>query len=260
MLKKCTGPCDQIKEISEFTTNGKSSKGVQRYRSICKVCQNEISKVFYKDNIDKIKKYKARPEVKEYRKEYSQKYHKEYYTRPDVIERKEDFKENFQKDYLREYHSRPEIIERDKKWGKDYRSNPKVRQHRREYDKERYDTNPLVRLHSVMRSSIYRSLNGDKDNMSWEKLVGYTKLDLKSHLESQFQEGMTWENAGTYWHIDHKVPMCMFNIISYHDEEFKKCWSLENLQPLLAEDNLRKNNTISEEWNNVELAAQLLSK
>ena len=259
MLKTCSGPCGQTKDVSEFTTNGKNADGTKIYRSNCKVCQNKKAKDFYKNNIVKIQEYKSRPEVKEHRKEYAQEYHKEYYTRPEVIERKEDFKENFQKDYLKEYHSRPEIIERDKKWGKDYRLTPEVRQHRRDYDKERYDTNPLVRLHSVMRSSIYRSLNGDKDNMSWEKLVGYTRSDLKLHLETKFQEGMTWENAGTYWHIDHIVPMCRFNIKSYHDDAFKKCWSLQNLQPLLSDDNLRKNDTISEEWNNIELAAQLLS-
>lgn len=259
MIKTCTGPCGLPKDVSEFTTNGKSNKGVQRYRSICKVCQNEVAKLYYKNNTDKISEYKSRPEVKEHIKEYAQEYHKEYYTRPEVIERKEDFKENFQKDYLKEYHSRPEVIERDKKWGKDYRSNPEVRQHRREYDKDRYDTNPVIRLNSVMRSSIYRSLNGNKDNMSWKKLVGYTLQELKIHLELKFKDDMTWENAGSYWHIDHIVPVYLFNIQSYHDEAFKKCWSLQNLQPLLAEDNLRKNNIISEEWGNVELAAQLLS-
>jgi hypothetical protein len=45
---------------------------------------------------------------------------------------------------------------------------------------------------------------------------------------------------------------------SYHDDSFKKCWSLENLQPLCGEDNLLKRDIISEEWNNIELAAQLL--
>ena len=110
-----------------------------------------------------------------------------------------------------------------------------------------------------MRSAIYRSLNSNKDGLSWQKLVGYTIQDLKLHLQLKFQDGMTWENAGTYWHIDHIVPMCEFMFTSYHDIKFRICWSLQNLQPLLAEDNLRKSDTISEEWNNVELAAQLLS-
>jgi len=42
------------------------------------------------------------------------------------------------------------------------------------------------------------------------------------------------------------------------NDTFKKCWSLQNLQPLKSELNLKKKDIISEEWNNVELAAQLL--
>ena len=57
---------------------------------------------------------------------------------------------------------------------------------------------------------------------------------------------------------DHKVPIAAFDYTSYEDEAFKRCWSLENLQPLKNLDNLLKRDTISEEWNNVELAAQLL--
>jgi len=50
----------------------------------------------------------------------------------------------------------------------------------------------------------------------------------------------------------------MFNITSYTDESFKKCWSLENLQPLYGPDNLKKNGSVGSKWNNIELAAQLL--
>ena len=53
---------------------------------------------------------------------------------------------------------------------------------------------------------------------------------------------MTWSNYGFYgWHIDHIELDCSFDYKSVNDKEFQKCWSLENLQPLWAEDNLRKN-------------------
>ena len=89
-------------------------------------------------------------------------------------------------------------------------------------------------------------------------LVGYTLDDLVKHLESKFDDKMSWNNYGSYWHVDHKVPIAAFDYTSYEDEAFKRCWSLENLQPLKNLDNLLKRDTISEEWNNVELAAQLL--
>lgn len=83
------------------------------------------------------------------------------------------------------------------------------------------------------------ALNGLKEGYSWEKLVGYTLLDLKKHLEKKFKPGMSWDNYGK-WHIDHKKPIDKFNIISVDCEDFKKCWSLENLQPLWADENLSK--------------------
>jgi len=73
--------------------------------------------------------------------------------------------------------------------------------------------------------------------------VGYSLDELKLHLESQFTEGMSWENYGK-WHIDHIIPLSSFDIQNYDDKSFKKCWSLENLQPLWAEDNLKKSNKV----------------
>ena len=75
----------------------------------------------------------------------------------------------------------------------------------------------------------------------WENLVGYTFQDLMKHLESRFEPGMTWENYGRNgWHIDHVIPKSFFTITSVEDEHFKRCWSLNNLQPLWEADNIRK--------------------
>jgi 5-methylcytosine-specific restriction endonuclease McrA len=72
-------------------------------------------------------------------------------------------------------------------------------------------------------------------------MLGYSVEELKKHLESKFTIGMSWENMGE-WHIDHKMPDSGFVYSSTADDGFKNSWSLENLQPLWAEDNLRKSN------------------
>ena len=54
---------------------------------------------------------------------------------------------------------------------------------------------------------------------------------------------MSWENYGK-WHIDHIIPRVYFNIQELGDEEFQKCWSLENLRPLWAKDNIMKKDKI----------------
>lgn len=65
--------------------------------------------------------------------------------------------------------------------------------------------------------------------------MGYSATDLKKHIESQFEEGMTWDNWGE-WHIDHKRPVINF------DKNEKQCVvnALDNLQPLWAHENLTK--------------------
>jgi hypothetical protein len=62
---------------------------------------------------------------------------------------------------------------------------------------------------------------------------------LREHLQKQFNDGMTWENQGE-WHIDHIIPL---SSVKTEDELYKLC-HYKNLQPLWAEDNLKKSNKI----------------
>jgi hypothetical protein len=86
--------------------------------------------------------------------------------------------------------------------------------------------------------------------------LSYTIQQLKEHLENKFKEvgneWMSWQNYGNYrldlwddnntstwrWQIDHIIPHSTFNYKSMNDEEFKKCWALENLRPLSAKENV----------------------
>lgn len=69
------------------------------------------------------------------------------------------------------------------------------------------------------------------------KYLPYTVQELKEHLEKQFDSHMTWENYGTYWHVDHIVPHSTFQYTLMKDESFQKCWGLSNLRPLEAKQN-----------------------
>ena len=72
-------------------------------------------------------------------------------------------------------------------------------------------------------------------------ILGYSANDLIKHLESLFQPGMTWENYGKNgWEIDHVVPDSWFDYKTIKDEDFKKSWSLSNLQPLWSTENRAK--------------------
>jgi hypothetical protein len=77
-----------------------------------------------------------------------------------------------------------------------------------------------------------------KKNKTFE-IVGCTPEFLKEHLEKQFVDGMTWENRNK-WHIDHKLPLSSAKT----EEELYKLCHYTNLQPLWAEENLKKSNKI----------------
>jgi hypothetical protein len=89
--------------------------------------------------------------------------------------------------------------------------------------------------------------------------IDWTVHELKTHLESKFLPGMSWENYGRKkgircWEIDHIIPIRSKNINGEYiwkrlddpdSDDFKKLWSLENLQPLWADENNKKNNNIA---------------
>jgi hypothetical protein len=75
--------------------------------------------------------------------------------------------------------------------------------------------------------------------VDWLDRFGYDHTELKSHIESQLKQGMNWSNYGEVWVIDHIKPTCSFRFTCV-DDEFKKCFSLENLQPLFNKENMKK--------------------
>ena len=111
----------------------------------------------------------------------------------------------------------------------------------RKYDR-RYRQNPQTRLADNVSRRLRSCIK--KNNKRTEALLGYSSSELMKHIESLFDNKMNWTNYGTYWHIDHIVPLSSFKYENEDDEGFKKCWSLSNLQPLEAVENIRKSNKI----------------
>ena len=60
---------------------------------------------------------------------------------------------------------------------------------------------------------------------------------LIDHLESQFKDGMSWENRSE-WHIDHIKPIKAF--LDEGVTDVSEMNDIKNLQPLWAKDNLSK--------------------
>lgn len=123
-----------------------------------------------------------------------------------------------------------------------------------QYYRNKRINDPCYRLRKICSGSInyYLKSNGSsKNNESCLKYLPYTIQELKEHLEKQFESWMTWDNQGTYnsvtwnedqstwtWQLDHIIPQSTFKYISMEDQSFKECWSLSNLRPLSAKQNI----------------------
>lgn len=91
--------------------------------------------------------------------------------------------------------------------------------------------------HNIKQQFFYHL----KKSMGFCKLVGCTMDELKAHIESKFQPGMSWSNYGLYgWHIDHIRPISSFDLAI--ESNIYEAWHYSNLQPLWATDNLKKSN------------------
>jgi len=108
--------------------------------------------------------------------------------------------------------------------------------------REKMKNDPCYKLGHAMSSNLRDALRAKKAGRHWEMLVGYTLEDLIQHITEKLTNGMTWENYGSYWHIDHITPKSWFKYQTTDDPQFKECWALSNLQPMLAIENMRKHN------------------
>lgn len=107
----------------------------------------------------------------------------------------------------------------------------------RECQKRRRST-PWGKINNRMWPLIHAGLKTRKGVTSKYCIsLGYTWDELAKHLERQFIDGMDWMNKGTVWQIDHIIPLSSFRFHSIECDEFKKCWGLDNLRPLLKTEN-----------------------
>jgi len=108
--------------------------------------------------------------------------------------------------------------------------------------KSHYLKDPVKKIKHGVGCSVRKALiknNSSKNGGRTFDHLPYTPLELKEHLENQFEDWMSWNNYGgpsnsleKTWQIDHIKPQSSFSYTSLSDPEFVECWSLENLRPL----------------------------
>jgi hypothetical protein len=154
--------------------------------------------------------------------------------------------------------TREEYLPRKQKWRAENRDKDRASSKRWiSKNKDRHDAYqkewasiPTNALAMSLRARMRRCLIGGRAvYRNMEAVLGYSVHDLIAHLESTFQDGMSWSNykyAG--WHVDHIRPVSSFKLISDNGslnvDEIRKCWALSNLRAMWGKDNLIK----SDRW------------
>jgi len=132
----------------------------------------------------------------------------------------------------------------NKEYKKQYQKDnaERYKEYYKEYRRQKRKTDPLHKLKDNLRtrtSMAFKNKSYSKTSKTQE-MLGVDWEVAKAHIERQFTKGMNWDNQGE-WHIDHIIPLSSANT----KEEMIKLCHYSNLQPLWAEDNLRKKDNIN---------------
>jgi hypothetical protein len=236
-MSKKTKVCSKCKETKNVSCFRKRKNSKDGHRGVCKNCMN-TEENRKKNNAYKLDRYHKNLEKSRQQGRNSYKKYREHIL-------------NYQKKYAED--NKEKIAEYQKKYAEDNKK--KLKKYIRDYLKKtnyqakKYQNDPLFRLKCIYRTSTRTAFNSikKKKNTLSLKLLGCSWQELQQHLSAQFYdhpetgEKMTISNHGLHgWHIDHIIPLDSAKT----EEDIIKLCHYTNLQPLWAEENIKKSNKI----------------
>ena len=126
-----------------------------------------------------------------------------------------------------------------------YRGKSDYREKQNTYKKARYATDTNFKLQTLYRSRVRCFIKGGikKGNEKYMEMLGCSWDMLRAWLERNMSEGMTWENYGSTWHVDHTMPCAVFDFSI--EENIKSCFNWSNLAPMFGSENMSKSDKIN---------------
>lgn len=219
--------CKLCPENDSSNFRFRTIKNIIYYVKYCRICEARQSLEYYHHNKEK---------RKQYQKSYIKKNIKKIKVKKKIYDRN---RYDLHKEKILDWH---------KKYRKE--NNDKINSRKR----NRRNNDPSYRLRYYVSNRICKILkkSGNKKNTSCLKYLDYSFNELKSYIESLFESWMNWDNHGNYdpkiwndndqstwtWQLDHIIPQSELLYTSMQDDNFKKCWSLNNLRPLSARTNV----------------------
>ncbi len=202
-------------------------------RKVCRECDNEMAR--------------------EYRKQLKDQPKPEFIICSQCGEKKTEFRINrgkcldCERAHGREYR---QTTDKAKIWAENNKERMSELQHNW-YDKnreeihqklsERYHNDPNFKLVCSHRAALRRMASADGKTSIYMDCTGDR---LRDWLKFQFTDDMSFENYGTFWVLDHVIPIEKF-LCGDYPKEVILSWL--NTKPVLRHSNLVKNKYIDEE-------------
>jgi hypothetical protein len=181
----------------------KLEKDIYFTKSLCIDCSKNYKKIYSKKNSERLKEKAA-----------------EYYksNKEDILDkRKENYSNNKDKklEYQKEYASL---------------NKEKISVYKMQYQRNRRKTDPVYKLKYVVGRMIRNSLKckGLSKNKNSIEILGCSIEFFKAYIEERFIDDMSWDNYGTYWDIDHRIPLST----AVTEQQVLELNHYTNLQPL----------------------------
>lgn len=215
---KCCNVCKQDLPTSEF---GKFKGTVDGFTQQCKRCRSVQTTTSYEKNKEPILK-----KQREYYQENSE-----------VIN---------EKSLIRYYENHEERLEQKR----EYNKSDIGRENNRNWQAKETVTNPYFKTKKNVRNRYRTHRNACRKAKTVSAISSLPKefKDFDAHLRQYFVTGMDWNNYGKgagKWHLDHYIPLDYFkdkpdmdNVATHY----------LNLRPLWEEDNLKKKDTLPEDY------------
>lgn len=216
---------------------------VERYR--------EYSRKSYRKCYDKIRQVRGTEEYKRKMREYLKRYRAEHPEK-----HKESLRRSYKK-YRAKRLTENKSPERQARRRELYQlrkkeicarkcalmKTPKYKEKANERLRKRRRENVQFALADSLRATMNRAFrrNWIKKPHRTEALLGCSFSDAKRHIESQFVNGMSWQNRRSFV-VDHIIPVVAFDLRD--PEEVRWAFNWRNLQPITFHDNAVKSDSL----------------
>ena len=215
--KRCT-KCGEVKQLDEFYKHKSRKDGRQQP---CKSCVS-----------NERREYNKTPKTPAFREKVRAR-HREYWKDPAFRDR--------QKARVRERMKDPAYREKKAAWAREHNKNPAVKEKVNAW-RRKSRKNPTVRMAQNLRTLCHLVIIKGYKSASTLALLGCTWRQIREYIEAQFVDGMTWDNYGEYWQIDHIIPCAAYDL--REPAEQYRCFNYRNIRPLEATANISKNDKL----------------